>query len=130
MKKVLIATSFLISINLFSADIKNDNGSMNFPDLKLEKVEGATYIALASKSGEAYIFGLANDVFLDVEKGVKQQEVLGFYDSLNENKLDVELYNVSLLENKLVVKPTYEDFTIEFTQNETNKIFKAVKEEK
>lgn len=130
MKKVLIATSFLISINLFSADIKNDNGSMNFPDLKLEKVEGATYIALASKSGEAYIFGLANDVFLDVEKGVKQQEVLGFYDSLNENKLDVELYNVSLLENKLVVKPTYEDFTIEFTQDETNKIFKAVKEEK
>lgn len=130
MKKVLIATSFLISINLFSADIKNDNGSMNFPDLKLEKVEGATYIALASKSGEAYIFGLANDVFLDVEKGVKQQEVLGFYDSLNENKLDVELYNISLLENKLVVKPTYEDFTIEFTQDETNKIFKAVKEEK
>lgn len=130
MKKVLIATSFLISINLFSADIKNDNGSMNFPDLKLEKVEGATYIALASKSGEAYIFGLANDVFLDVEKGIKQQEVLGFYDSLNENKLDVELYNVSLLENKLVVKPTYEDFTIEFTQDETNKIFKAVKEEK
>lgn len=107
MKKVLIAASFLISINLFSADIKNDNGSMNFPDLKLEKVEGATYIALASKSGEAYIFGLANDVFLDVE-----------------------LYNVSLLENKLVVKPTYEDFTIEFTQDETNKIFKAVKEEK
>lgn len=130
MKKVLIAISFLISINLFSADIKNDNGSMNFPDLKLEKVEGATYIALASKSGEAYIFGLANDVFLDVEKGIKQQEVLGFYDSLNENKLDVELYNVSLLENKLVVKPTYEDFTIEFTQDETNKIFKAVKEEK
>lgn len=130
MKKVLIAASFLISINLFSADIKNDNGSMNFPDLKLEKVEGATYIALASKSGEAYIFGLANDVFLDVKKGIKQQEVLGFYDSLNENKLDVELYNVSLLENKLVVKPTYEDFTIEFTQDETNKIFKAVKEEK
>lgn len=130
MKKVLIAASFLISINLFSADIKNDNGSMKFPDLKLEKVEGATYIALASKSGEAYIFGLANDVFLDVEKGIKQQEVLGFYDSLNENKLDVELYNVSLLENKLVVKPTYEDFTIEFTQDETNKIFKAVKEEK
>lgn len=130
MKKVLIAASFLISINLFSADIKNDNGSMNFPDLKLEKVEGATYIALASKSGEAYIFGLANDVFLDVEKGIKQQEVLGFYDSLNENKLDVELYNVSLLENKLVVKPTYEDFTIEFTQDETNKIFKAVKEKK
>ncbi len=130
MKKVLIAISFLISINLFSADIKNDNGSMNFPDLKLEKVEGATYIALASKSGEAYIFGLANDVFSDVEKGIKQQEVLGFYDSLNENKLDVELYNVSLLENKLVVKPTYEDFTIEFTQDETNKIFKAVKEEK
>lgn len=130
MKKVLIAASFLISINLFSADIKNDNGNMNFPDLKLEKVEGATYIALASKSGEAYIFGLANDVFLDVEKGIKQQEVLGFYDSLNENKLDVELYNVSLLENKLVVKPTYEDFTIEFTQDETNKIFKAVKEEK
>lgn len=130
MKKVLIAASFLISINLFSADIKNDNDSMNFPDLKLEKVEGATYIALASKSGEAYIFGLANDVFLDVEKGIKQQEVLGFYDSLNENKLDVELYNVSLLENKLVVKPTYEDFTIEFTQDETNKIFKAVKEEK
>lgn len=130
MKKVLIAASFLISINLFSADIKNDNGSMNFPDLKLEKVEGATYIALASKSGEAYILGLANDVFLDIEKGIKQQEVLGFYDSLNENKLDVELYNVSLLENKLVVKPTYEDFTIEFTQDETNKIFKAVKEEK
>ena len=34
MKKFLIAASFLISINLFSADIKNDNSSMNFPDLK------------------------------------------------------------------------------------------------
>lgn len=128
MKKVLLVASFLISMNLFSADIKNDNGSMNFPDLKLEKVEGATYIALASKSGEAYIFGLANDVFLDVEKGIKQQEVLGFYDSLNENKLEVELYNVSFLENKLTVKPTYEDFIIYFTVDETNKILSAVKE--
>ncbi len=130
MKKLLIPISFLLSAITFSAEIKNEQGSMNFPELKIEKVEGATYIALASNSGEAYVFGLANDVFLDVEKGVNQQEVIGFYDSLDENKLETELYNVSFSQNKLNIKPTYEDFTIYFTVDETNKIFSAVKEVK
>ncbi|MHA4989775.1 hypothetical protein [Cetobacterium somerae] len=130
MKKLLIPISFLLSAITFSAEIKNEQGSMNFPELKIEKVEGATYIALASNSGEAYVFGLANDVFLDVEKGVNQQEVIGFYDSLDENKLETELYNVSFSQNKLNIKPTYEDFKIYFTVDETNKIFSAVKEVK
>lgn len=130
MKKLLIPISFLLSAITFSAEIKNEQGSMNFPELKIEKVEGATYIALASNSGEAYVFGLANDVFLDVEKGVNQQEVIGFYDSLDENRLETELYNVSFSQNKLNIKPTYEDFTIYFTVDETNKIFSAVKEVK
>ncbi|MGL4804496.1 MAG: hypothetical protein ACRC15_05030 [Cetobacterium sp.] len=130
MKKLLIPISFLLSAITFSAEIKNEQGSMNFPELKIEKVEGATYIALASNSGEAYVFGLANDVFLDVEKGVNQQEVIGFYDSLDENRLETELYNVSFSQNKLNIKPTYEDFTIYFTVDETNKIFSVVKEVK
>ncbi|MGL4365724.1 MAG: hypothetical protein ACRC8F_03315 [Cetobacterium sp.] len=130
MKKLLIPISLLLSAITFSAEIRNEQGSMNFPELKIEKVESATYVALASNSGEAYVFGLANDVLLDVQKGIKQQEVIGFYDSLDENKLETELYNVSFSDNKLNVKPTYEDFTIEFTQDETNKIFKTVKEEK
>lgn len=130
MKKLLIPISFLLSAITFSAEIKNEQGSMNFPELKIEKVEGATYIALASNSGEAYVFGLANDVFLDVEKGINQQEVIGFYDSLDENRLETELYNVSFSQNKLNIKPTYEDFTIYFTVDETNKIFSAVKEVK
>ena len=130
MKKLLIPISFLLSAITFNAEIKNEQGSMNFPELKIEKVEGATYIALASNSGEAYVFGLANDVFLDVEKGVNQQEVIGFYDSLDENRLETELYNVSFSQNKLNIKPTYEDFTIYFTVDETNKIFSAVKEVK
>lgn len=130
MKKLLIPISFLLSAITFSAEIKNEQGSMNFPELKIEKVEGATYIALASNSGEAYVFGLANDVFLDVEKGANQQEVIGFYDSLDENRLETELYNVSFSQNKLNIKPTYEDFTIYFTEDETNKIFNTVKEVK
>lgn len=130
MKKILFATSLLLSTSLFCAEIKSEQGGMDFPELKIEKVESATYMALASKSGEAYIFGLANDVILDAEKGKKQEEVLGFYDSLSENKLDTELYNVSFNDKKLVVKPTYEDFTISFTKDETNKILKAVKEAK
>lgn len=130
MKKLLIPISFLLSAITFSAEIKNEQGSMNFPELKIEKVEGATYIALASNSGEAYVFGLANDVFLDVEKGINQQKVIGFYDSLDENRLETELYNVSFSQNKLNIKPTYEDFTIYFTVDETNKIFSAVKEVK
>ena len=130
MKKLLIPISFLLSAITFSAEIRNEQGSMNFPELKIEKDEGATYIALASNSGEAYVFGLANDVFLDVEKGINQQEVIGFYDSLDENRLETELYNVSFSQNKLNIKPTYEDFTIYFTVDETNKIFSAVKEVK
>lgn len=130
MKRILFIIPLLVSTYIFGADIKNEVGEMNFPELKIEKVESATYIALASKSGEAYVFGLANDVLLDVKKGIKQNEVLGFYDSLDENKLDSELYNVTFLDNKLIVKPTYEDFTINFTEDETNKIFKAVKGDK
>lgn len=130
MKKMLVITSLLLSTSLFSAQIKSDKGGMDFPDLKIERVESATYMALASKSGEAYVFGLANDVILDAQKGMKQNEVLGFYDNLTENKLEVELYNVSFSDKKLVVKPTYQDFTIFFTKDETNKILKAVKEEK
>ena len=127
MKKLLIPISLLLSAITFSAEIRNEQGSMNFPELKIEKVESATYVALASNSGEAYVFGLSNDVLLDVQKGIKQQEVIGFYDSLDENKLETELYNVSFSDNKLNVKPTYEDFTIYFTKDETNKIFNAVK---
>ena len=109
MKKLLIPISLLLSAITFSAEIRNEQGSMNFPELKIEKVESATYVALASNSGEAYVFGLANDVLLDVQK------------------LETELYNVSFSDNKLNVKPTYEDFTIYFTKDETNKIFNAVK---
>ncbi|MGL4425298.1 MAG: hypothetical protein ACRCZR_07220 [Cetobacterium sp.] len=127
MKKLFFAISLVISATAFSAEIKNEKGSMDFPKLKIEKVEGATYIALTSNSGEAYIFGLANDVILDVQKGKNQDEVLGFYDSLEENKLDVELFDVSSSKGALTVKPTYEDFTINFTKDETTKIFKAVK---
>ncbi|MGL4904295.1 MAG: hypothetical protein ACRC34_02190 [Cetobacterium sp.] len=127
MKKLFFAISLVISATAFSAEIKNEKGSMDFPKLTVEKVEGATYIALTSNSGEAYIFGLANDVILDVQKGMNQDEVLGFYDSLEENKLDVELFDVSSSKGALTVKPTYEDFTINFTKDETTKIFKAVK---
>ncbi|MGL4987878.1 MAG: hypothetical protein ACRC5F_01300 [Cetobacterium sp.] len=127
MKKLFFAISLVISATAFSAEIKNEKGSMDFPKLTVEKVEGATYIALTSNSGEAYIFGLANDALLDVQKGKNQDEVLGFYDSLEENKLDVELFDVSKSKGALTVKPTYEDFTINFTKDETTKIFKAVK---
>ncbi|MGL4946931.1 MAG: hypothetical protein ACRC0F_04320 [Cetobacterium sp.] len=127
MKNLFFAISFIVSATAFSAELKNEKGSMDFPKLKIEKVEGATYIALSSNSGEAYIFGLANDVLLDVQKGISQEEVLGFYDSIEENKLDVELFDVSNSKGALTVKPTYEDFTINFTKDETAKIFKAVK---
>ena len=107
MKKVLFAVSFLLSAHIFAANIKNETGSMDFPELKIERVEGATYIALASNSGEAYVFGLANDVLLDIKKGIKQQEVIGFLDSLDENQLDMELFHVSFYKGELMLKPTY-----------------------
>ncbi len=125
MKKLLISISLLLSATAFSAEIKSDKGSMEFPELNIEKVNGATYVALANKTGEAYIFGLANDVILDVKKGVIQEEVIGFHDSLDENSLNAELYNVSYFEDKLSVKPTYEDFIIYFTPDETNRIFET-----
>ena len=126
MKRILFIITLLVSTYIFGADIKNEVGEMNFPELKIEKVESATYIALASKSGEAYVFGLANDVLLDVKKGIKQQEVIGFLDSLDENQLDMELFNVSFSKGELTVKPTYEDFTISFNKNETEKDRKSV----
>ncbi|MGL4567752.1 MAG: hypothetical protein ACRCU6_04405, partial [Fusobacteriaceae bacterium] len=99
-------------------------------ELKIEKVEDATYLALASKTGESYIFGLANDVLLEAEKGNNQMEVIGFYDHISENKLDKELYDVVIKKGILTVKPTYEDFSIIFTKEETGKILKAIKEAK
>ncbi|MGL5088701.1 MAG: hypothetical protein ACRC6Z_04515, partial [Cetobacterium sp.] len=125
-----VGISVLLSVNIFAADFKTDKGIMNFNDLKVEKVESTTYISLTSKSGEAYLFGLANDVILDVKKGKNQKEVIGFYDSIEENKLEVELYNISLSNGALNVKPTYEDFDIQFTKDESNKIFKTVMEAK
>lgn len=127
MKKLLIAISVLVSTNLFSAEFKSVNGSMDFPNLKIEKVEGATYMALDSKSGEAYVFGLANDVILDAKKGISQKEVIGFYDSLEENDLVVELYDVDFTGDILTVAPTYEDFKIVFTKEESKKILNTVK---
>lgn len=130
MKKFLFVTSLLLSATIFSAEIKVENGGMDFPDLKVEKVEGATYMALASKTGETYVFGLANDVLLDAEKGVSQMEVIGFYDNMAENRLDKELYDIEIKNGLLTVKPTYEDFSIVFTKSETGKIMKTVKEAK
>jgi len=127
MKKLLIMISLLVSANLFSAEFKSDKGSMDFPNLKIEKVEGATYISLDSKSGEAYVFGLANDTILDVNKGILQKEVIGFYDSLEDNNLIAELYDLEFKNGILTVKPTYEDFTITFTKDETKKIIETVK---
>ncbi|MGL5543673.1 MAG: hypothetical protein ACRDB6_01050 [Cetobacterium sp.] len=127
MKKLLIAISVLVSANLFSAEFKSEKGSMDFPNLKIEKVEGATYMALDSKSGEAYVFGLANDVILDAKKGISQKEVIGFYDSLEDNDLVVELYNVDFKNDILTVEPTYEDFKIIFTKEESKKIINTVK---
>ncbi|MGL5053779.1 MAG: hypothetical protein ACRC5W_09370 [Cetobacterium sp.] len=130
MKKILLGISVLLSANIFAADFKSDKGIMNFNDLKIEKVESTTYISLTSKSGEAYLFGLANDVILDVKNGKNQKEVIGFYDSIEENKLEVELYDISLANGTLNIKPTYEDFNIQFTKDESNKIFKTVMEVK
>ncbi|MGL6132094.1 MAG: hypothetical protein ACRCZ9_10820 [Fusobacteriaceae bacterium] len=127
MKKFLIATSLLISATAFSAEFKAEKGSMQFPELKIEKVEDATYVALASKSGESYVFGLANDVLLAAEKGNAQLEVIGFYDHITQKKLDKELYDVSITKGALTVKPTYEDFSIIFTKQETAKILKTIK---
>lgn len=130
MKKFVIATSIFLSATVFSAEFKAEKGGMEFPELKIEKVEDATYLALASKTGESYIFGLANDVLLEAEKGNNQMEVIGFYDHISENKLDKELYDVVIKKGILTVKPTYEDFSIIFTKEETGKILKAIKEAK
>ncbi len=127
MKKLLITISVLVSANLFSAEFKSEKGSMDFPNLKIEKVEGATYMALDSKSGEAYVFGLANDVILDAKKGISQKEVIGFYDSLDDNNLIIELYDVDFKNDILTVAPTYEDFKIIFTKEESKKILNTVK---
>lgn len=130
MKKFLIATSIFLTATAFSAEFKTEKGGMEFSELKIEKVESTTYLALASKTGEAYIFGLANDVLLDAEKGIPQLEVIGFYDNMTENKLDKELYDVEIKNGILTAKPTYEDFSIIFTKPETEKILKTVKEVK
>ncbi|MGL4945127.1 MAG: hypothetical protein ACRC4Z_02565, partial [Fusobacteriaceae bacterium] len=67
---------------------------------------------------------------LEAEKGNNQMEVIGFYDHISENKLDKELYDVVIKKGILTVKPTYEDFSIIFTKEETGKILKAIKEAK
>lgn len=130
MKKILLAGLLLSTATVFSAEIKVEKGGMKFPDVKIEKVEGTTYMALGSKTGETYVFGLANDVLLDAEKGIPQEQVIGFYDNMSENKLDTELYNVNIQKGILTVKPAFDDFTIEFTKDETAKILKNVKEAK
>lgn len=130
MKKFLLIASLLISATAFSAEFKTEKGGMEFSELKVEKVEGATYLALASKTGETYVFGLANDVILEAEKGNSQLEVIGFYDNMAENRLDKELYDVEIKNGALIVKPTYEDFSIVFTKSETTKVLKTVKEAK
>lgn len=127
MKKILFAAAILGATATFSAEIKVEKGGMTFPDVKVEKVEGATYMALGSKTGETYVFGLANDVILDAERGVPEEQVIGFYDNMAENRLEAELYNVNMKNGILTVKPAFDDFTIEFTKEETSKILKTVK---